>query len=340
MKVKKMKTLLTLLLLIFVSPSSLLFANEFEGKMSKIEIKNYNDFVLRGELDGNMVFTTRNIKEKKGLVNFFEEFEDKLGIKEKGVEFNIQYSDKGHDNDWIRWGNPGHAQRFQIMETINEVTKKNQTKWYRIEYFLDENYFTNKHNLSIFDFKIINGKTEVGVGPSFNYSNGRFAWIFNSENFYKDKNEVGVQYYFDTFGLDLNESKIQLKGKWVNILINAKWADEGFLHLWIDGKLVSSYYGNTLAGTEKIRLKFGPYRNYMDDATSKNIKIPDLNIKYANIGKSNNCDEFWSSCKELIDQLSTNSQANFAHAIIICDTAPNKDTRCRNSGWPQKKIPF
>ena len=38
--VKKMKTLLTLLLLIFVSPSSLLFANEFEGKMSKIEIKN------------------------------------------------------------------------------------------------------------------------------------------------------------------------------------------------------------------------------------------------------------------------------------------------------------
>ena len=46
-----------------------------------------------------------------------------------------------------------------------------------------ENYFTNKHNLSIFDFKIINGKTEVGVGPSFNYSNGRFAWIFNSENF-------------------------------------------------------------------------------------------------------------------------------------------------------------
>lgn len=38
--------------------------------------------------------------------------------------------------------------------------------------------------------------------------------------------------------------------------------------------------------------------------------------------------------------LSTNSQAHFAHAIIICKTAPNKDTRCINSGWPQKKIPF
>lgn len=38
--------------------------------------------------------------------------------------------------------------------------------------------------------------------------------------------------------------------------------------------------------------------------------------------------------------LSTNSQAHFAHAIIICKTAPNKDTRFINSGWPQKKIPF
>ena len=85
-----MKNLLALLLL-FASSSSLLFANKFEGKMSEKEIQKYNDYVLRGELDNNMVFTIRNIKEKKGLINFFEEFEDKLGVKEKGVEFNIKY---------------------------------------------------------------------------------------------------------------------------------------------------------------------------------------------------------------------------------------------------------
>ena len=112
------------------------------------------------------------------------------------------------------------------------------------------------------------------------------------------------------------------------------------MHLWIDGKLVSSYYGQTLAGADKIRMKFGPYRNYMDDATSENIDIPDLNVKYANIGKSNKCDDLWSGCDELTDQLSNNSQAHFAHAIILCETAPNKDTKCRNSGWPQKNIPF
>ena len=329
-----------LLFLFIVSLPSLSFANKFEDKMSKKEKKTYNQYVLRGELEGNMVFTIRNIKEKKGLVTFFDEFEDRLGVKEKGVEFNIKYSDKGHKNDWERWGNPGHAQRFQIMEPLKKVAKKNQTKWYRVEYFLDGTYFSKKHNLSIFDFKPIKGKSEVGVGPTFNYTDNRFSWTFNSEKFYTDDNEVGGQNYYNTFSLDLNQSEIPLKGKWVNLIINAKWADDGFLHLWIDGKLVSSYYGQTLAGADKIRIKFGPYRNYMDDATSENIDIPDLKVKYANIGKSNKCNDLWSGCDELTDQLSNNSQAHFAHAIIICETAPNKDTKCRNSGWPQEIIPF
>ena len=136
--------------------------------------------------------------------------------------------------------------------------------------------------------------------------------------FFTENNEAGRQNYYNTFSLDLNQNEISLKGKWVNLIINAKWADDGFLHLWIDGKLVSSYYGQTLAGADKIRIKFGPYRNYMDDATSENIDIPDLKVKYANIGKSNKCDDLWSGCNELTDQLSNNSKAHFDHAIILC----------------------
>ena len=73
-----------LLFLFIVSLPSLSFANKFEDKMSKKEKKTYNQYVLRGELEGNMVFTIRNIKEKKGLVTFFDEFEDRFGVKEKG----------------------------------------------------------------------------------------------------------------------------------------------------------------------------------------------------------------------------------------------------------------
>jgi hypothetical protein len=63
----------------------------------------------------------------------------------------------------------------------------------------------------------------------------------------------------------------------VNILINAKWAKDGFLHLWIDGKLRSSYFGDMMAGATSARFKFGPYRNHMDDATDAGLKINDAN---------------------------------------------------------------
>ena len=59
-----------LLILFIVSLPSLTIANKFEDKMSKKEKKTYNQYVLRGELESNMVFTIRNIKEKKGLVTF------------------------------------------------------------------------------------------------------------------------------------------------------------------------------------------------------------------------------------------------------------------------------
>ena len=125
-----------ILFFLFVSLPSLSLANKFEDKMSKKEKKNYDHYVLKGELDGNMVFTIRNIENKKGLINFFDEFEDKLGVKEKGVEFNIKYSDKGHKNDWERWGNPGHAQRFQIMEPLKKVAKKKSNKMVPCRIFL------------------------------------------------------------------------------------------------------------------------------------------------------------------------------------------------------------
>ena len=62
------------------------------------------------------------------------------------------------------------------------------------------------------------------------------------------------QFYFDHYVVNLDQKFSPLKGKWVNILINAKWAKDGFLHLWIDGKLRSSYFGDVLGGATSVRL--------------------------------------------------------------------------------------
>ena len=62
-------------------------------------------------------------------------------MKEKGVEFNVKYSDEGHKLDWERWGNPGHAQSYGTIKK----------SWYRKISWME-------HILGIFDFKPIKGR--------------------------------------------------------------------------------------------------------------------------------------------------------------------------------------
>ena len=97
----------------------------------------------------------------------------------------------------------------------------------------------------------------------------------------KTKYKKSEYYYFDSYTVVLDPDFSSLKGKWVNILINAKWSKKGFLHFWIDGKLRTSYFGDTMVGASSARFKFGPYRHHMDEATDVGLKIPDTVIRYS-----------------------------------------------------------
>ena len=92
--------------------------------MKKQEKKDFGRYVLKAQSKNKMVFNSRNAPNKNGLYKFFDKFEDHMGVAEQGIEFNLKYSDKGHKDDWNRWGKPGHAQRFQIMEPYKYTTKK------------------------------------------------------------------------------------------------------------------------------------------------------------------------------------------------------------------------
>ena len=243
--------------------------------------------------------------------------------------------------DWSRWGSPGFAQRFQIMEPYKQTTKKGKTKWYRVGYFIPNEVDTEKHNISLFDFKMLYGKGEKTVGPSYNLNNNSFAWLFNGPNYRVSKNEVDEQFFFDHYVVNLDQKFSPLKGKWVNILINAKWSKDGFLHFWIDGKLRSSYFGDVLGGATSVRFKFGPYRNYMTYATDAGLTIKDAIIRYSNVGKANSCDELWSGCDEITGQLKNQSQVHGASAVVLCKPADaDNDGTCENLGYPNNPRPF
>ncbi|MDB3904142.1 polysaccharide lyase [Candidatus Pelagibacter sp.] len=334
------KILIIILPLLLFSSHS--YAGKWQTNMKKQEKKDFANYVLRNQSKNKMVFNSRNVPNRPGLIKFFDKIEDDMGVAEKGIEFNLSYSDEGDKLDWSRWGKPGFAQRFQIQEPNKHATKKGKTKWYRVGYFIPKKFDTFKHNISLFDFKMIYGKGEKAVGPSFNINNNNIVWIFNGPNYKVAANESGEQYNFDGYVVHLDDKFSPLRGKWVNLLINAKWAKDGFLHFWIDGRLRSSYFGNVLGGASRVRFKFGPYRNYMTDATDQGLEIKDAVIRYSNIGKADKCDDLWSGCDEIINQLNNNSQVHGAISVNMC--IPSGDTdkpaSCNNLGYPQNPRPF
>ena len=336
-----MKKLLAILLSLLLIPS-FSYANKWQTNMKKQEKKDFANYVLRNQSKNKMVFNSRNVPNRPGLIKFFDKIEDDMGVAEKGIEFNLSYSDEGDKLDWSRWGKPGFAQRFQIQEPNKHATKKGKTKWYRVGYFIPKKFDTFKHNISLFDFKMIYGKGEKAVGPSFNINNNNIVWIFNGPNYKVAANESGEQYNFDGYVVHLDDKFSPLRGKWVNLLINAKWAKNGFLHFWIDGKLRSSYFGDVLGGASRVRFKFGPYRNYMTDATDQGLEIKDVVIRYSNIGKADKCDDLWSGCDEIINQLNKKSQVHGAISVSMCIPSGDADkpASCNNLGYPQNPRPF
>ena len=58
------------------------------------------------------------------------------GVAEKGIEFNLSYSDVGDKlEDGVGWGNLVLLKDFKLWNQ-NNTTKKGKTKWYRVGYFI------------------------------------------------------------------------------------------------------------------------------------------------------------------------------------------------------------
>ena len=81
-----MKKILSILIILLLVPS-ISFANKWHIKMKKKEKKDFAHYVLKAQSDNKMIFKLRNIK-KPDIYKFFNEYEDYLVDKEKGIGFN------------------------------------------------------------------------------------------------------------------------------------------------------------------------------------------------------------------------------------------------------------
>ena len=286
----------------------------------------FDQFVFRREFKKNMVLTERNVPIRQGLIEFSEDY-----FGEKGVKFNLSYSDIGDQMDWSRHGNAGFAQRFQLEEQLKKTSKKGTDKWYRIQINYPMGQPVTNHTLNLFDFKMIHGKTEVDLGPSLSINNNNFLLMVPDKVAFSKTNETGNKAYeSDTYALGLDQRYDGLLGKWLFIVMNAKWEKNGHFHIWINGKLRASYYGDMLRGADRVRFKFGPYRNYMTLATEQGQDIPDVNVYYSSISKTNKCEDLWNGCEELTAQLTGYSQAFGLKDASMCTAGDCRPLNPRN----------
>jgi uncharacterized protein YxeA len=75
------KILIIILSLLLLSSHS--YAGKWHGKMKKQEKKDFANYVLRAQSKNKMVFSTRNVPNRPGLIKFFDKIEDDMGVAEK-----------------------------------------------------------------------------------------------------------------------------------------------------------------------------------------------------------------------------------------------------------------
>ena len=295
-------------------------------ELSKKQKDNFNKYVFKGDYqqEGAMVFNPRNVSDTDRY-EFFDEFKDEF-VSEKGVKIDLKYSDKGPKGDWIRWGNPGFAQRWQIMERVDFAANKGEEKWYRIFVHIPEDTNAFLHQLSFFDFKYIECLGEKSVGPSFNLRSRDFVSVLTSPYSFKYISEGGdLSNAHGELNITYNADFTKFKGVWLGFLMNVKWAEDGHFHLWLNGKLRKSFYGDTIFHYDRVRFKFGPYRNFMDDATKLGETIEDVSIRFATVGRGDTCDDVWyGGCDHFTSQLTGFSQLNGVEKLVLCQQVKDK----------------
>ena len=266
--------------------------------------KNLSEIVLNG-LEDDLLF-------HEGSVNKLEDIQFVKKDGRNALNIFMTYEDTGPDFDWKRLGTDGFAQRTQFLFARNRFIQKNDEKWYRLSYWLEgDNHTPNKgatiglHQLSIFDLKLKSDRdTDLGVG--FNYSSRDnevgFDFIQDGEG---TRDTHGGKSYLDFPRLEfrLNEKDFghDFNNRWVDIVVNIKWSEDGHTRIWVDGKLVANMLYGPHGGreTRQYGFKFGPYRNYMPYG----LRAPDINIYYADVGVSDSCEEILGNCKKLKSQI-------------------------------------
>lgn len=212
----------------------------------------------------------------------------------KALRLRLDYAWKGGDLDWKRLGKPGHAQRLQFREKPSTQMRSGRDYWYTASFFLPNSVRRVRgHTLSLMDFKHHIGRNgSVPTVQFFVANDGNFSVSESLSSVWKCgayQNVSGGR----TAACNRKEvigvlgSQSSYSGRWVQIVALSRWSgsSDGYFKLWIDGRAVFAFSGNTLQGTDRVEFKFGPYRHHMTGDPGP------AEVFYSNVRRAKTCEE-------------------------------------------------
>jgi hypothetical protein len=227
--------------------------------------------------------STRNTKR----VDAFElvDFEGRIAAK-----ISISMLDKGHPDDWGRFGIDGHAQRVAVMEKPRLLEMKDGGKyWYKFSIFIPESVGSDNHSILLFDLKDRKNGSQRGPALAFTVTNNQVTFQLKTigEECQEVTNSQGdVSEFCERPGLVANMSNLFFKDQWLDFVFEIDLRKEKEItRFWVNRKLVGVANGDLSPEGQFLGFKFGAYRN--------SIKKPpkDEIVYFSDIMRRNSCEE-------------------------------------------------
>ena len=246
----------------------------------------------------------------------------------RAARMSISMRDKGHPDDWRRFGKLGEAQRIQIQEKekLYEMIDGKEY-WYKFSIFIPKGTGSNFHTISPFDLKDRKNGSQRDPALAFTITNNQVTFQLkkDGEECRTVTNMQGKSSKFcERPGLIVNmHGNNQYKNKWLDFVfqIDLRKARQ-ITRFWINGKIVGIIGGDLSPDGKYLGFKFGPYRN--------SIKKPpqDETIYYADIMRKNSCAELQlSTCEQFLNAQKVNGFYG-ARQILRCFKEPQEGKRC------------
>ena len=244
---------------------------------------------------------SRNINKEDGF-----EIVDFKG--RKAARMSISMSDKGHPDDWGRFGVAGTAQRFQIQEKpkVHEM-RDGEVYWYKFSIFIPNDVGSDHHTISPFDLKDRKYGRQRDPAIAFTITNNQVTFQLKTtgEECRKIKNMQGeISDFCERPGLIANmETSNYFKNRWLDFVFQMDMRKgKEITRFWINKQLTGVIKGDLSPQGKFLGFKFGPYRNSI-------IKPPqDEVIYYADIMRRASCEDLEIlSCEQFNNAPSNNS---------------------------------